>query len=267
MNKATVLSLACLSVFMGALALTALFRLLVRLPWQNFGVRCLSWSQRQKLEAKLRHAGLTTWHPSTLVFLKLACTVLGAMGFLWVMGGGLLWSISGGILGFFSPTIWLRQRIADHQARLSRELPFFLDMLCLCLSSGLNLQAAIQLVLEYQPRTALAEHWRRWLANIRANTSRVVAFQQLMSDVCAPAVRRVCVALIQAEQSGAGMATSLATHANQLRQERLMQAERKALQAPVKMLMPLVICFFPSTFLVLGFAMWLNLGDVVDSFS
>jgi len=266
MNKATLLSLACVSVFMGAFALGALGRLLSRLPWRAWGLRWLSWSQRQKLEAKLRHAGLSMWHPSTLVYLKVACTLLATGSALWLTGGGLLWAVLGALVGFFGPTIWLGQRIADHQARLARELPFFLDMLCLCLSSGLNLQAAIQLVLEYQPRTALAEHWRRWLGNIRANSSRVVAFQQLMNDVSAPAVRRVCVALIQAEQSGAGMAVSLATHSNQLRQERLMQAERKALQAPVKMLMPLVICFFPSTFLVLGFAMWLNLGDVVDSF-
>jgi tight adherence protein C len=60
------------------------------------------------------------------------------------------------------------------------------------------------------------------------------------------------------------MANVLMRQAEQLRQDRLMTIERKAMQAPVKMLMPLVICFFPSTFLVLGFSMWVNLADTLQ---
>jgi tight adherence protein C len=163
----------------------------------------------------------------------------------------------------------------QYQQQLTAELPAFIDLLCLCLGSGMNLQTAVALVLDLygagsagcqqvNARHGLLTHWRRWLSAVCSGSSRLKAFEQLMSEVSAPAVRRVCVAMIQAERAGGGMANALMRQAEQLRQDRLMAIERKAMQAPVKMLMPLVICFFPSTFLVLGFSMWVNLADTVQ---
>lgn len=241
--------------------------------------RVLTWSQRDRYQRWLNQAGLRHWVVTDLLILRMVATLAGLL-----LGGYLTQSFVltplMGAAAWFGVWLWLKSRVAQHQQRLASELPVFLDLLCLCLSSGMNLQTAVALVLDLYEQgggglsaqavgspSALAGHWRRWLSTVCSGNSRIKAFEQLMTEVSAPAVRRVCVAMVQAERAGAGMANTLMMQAEQLRQERLMNIERKAMQAPVKMLMPLVICFFPSTFMVLGFSMWLSLAETVSGLS
>lgn len=247
----------------------------VPLGWWRQGLeRMLSWTQRERYQSGLRHAGLDHWVIADLLALRITASGFGFWMSFWLLGSFLLATVMafGAWLGVW---LWLKSRAMQYQQQLTAELPAFLDLLCLCLGSGMNLQTAVALVLELHgqgsmgrtktgSRRGLLVHWRRWLSSVCSGNSRVKAFEQLMHDVSAPAVRRVCVAMIQAERVGAGMANALIRQAEQLRQERLMAIERKAMQAPVKMLMPLVICFFPSTFLVLGFSMWVNLADTLQ---
>lgn len=241
--------------------------------------RLLTWSQRDRYQRWLNQAGLTRWVAVDVLLLRvvatLTCLLLGA----WLTQSFVLTPMMG-VGAWFGVWLWLKSRVGQYQQRLSAELPAFLDLLCLCLSSGMNLQTAVALVLDLYEQggggtsgqallkpSGLASYWRRWLSTVCSGNSRIKAFEQLMTELSAPAIRRVCVAMVQAERAGAGMANSLMMQAEQLRQERLMNIERKAMQAPVKMLMPLVICFFPSTFMVLGFSMWLSLTDTLSGLS
>ncbi len=242
--------------------------------WRQGLERLLSWTQRERYRSKLRHAGLDHWVVADLLMFRIIFSSLGFLLSLWLIESILL-AVAIAFFAWLAVWLWLKSRALQYQQQLTAELPPFLDLLCLCLGSGMNLQTAIALVLDLfgqgtvgrtqvGARHGLLVHWRRWLSAVCSGSSRVKAFEQLMHDVGAPAVRRVCVAMIQAERAGAGMANSLMRQAEQLRQDRLMTIERKAMQAPVKMLMPLVICFFPSTFLVLGFSMWVNLADTLQ---
>lgn len=242
--------------------------------WRQGLERLLSWTQRERYQKGLRHAGLDHWVVADLLMLRITLSSLGFLLSLWLFGSVLIAALTA-LFAWLAVWLWLKSRALQYQQRLTAELPAFLDLLCLCLGSGMNLQTAVALVLDLYGqgevggthigmRCGLRVHWRRWLSAVCSGSSRVKAFEQLMHDVSAPAVRRVCVAMIQAERAGAGMANTLMRQAEQLRQDRLMTIERKAMQAPVKMLMPLVICFFPSTFLVLGFSMWVNLADTLE---
>ena len=239
----------------------------------------LSWSARERYQRWLNQAGMTHWVAVDLLILRVVVTLTGSSLAFWLTGS-LSLTVLMGVTAWVVVWWWLKSKVGQYQQRLTAELPAFLDLLCLCMSSGMNLQTAVALVLDLYEQGAtgrtnqkrgrdsgLATHWRRWLSAVCSGTSRRKAFEQLMAEVSAPAIRRVCVAMLQAEQAGAGMATSLMVQAEQLRQERLMTIERKAMQAPVKMLLPLVVCFFPSTFLVLGFSMWLSLADTMSGFS
>jgi len=236
--------------------------------------RLLTWTQRERYQRWLRQGGLNQWVVADLLMLRIALSGFAWLLTLWLFGS-IMVSVAMAVFAWFAVWLWLKSRAASYQQKITAELPAFLDLLCLCLGSGMNLQTAVALVLDLYAQSAvgqgqvnanqgLAMHWRRWLSAVCSGSSRVKAFEQLMSEVSAPAIRRVCVAMIQAERAGAGMSSSLMLQAEQLRQERLMAIERKAMQAPVKMLMPLVICFFPSTFMVLGFSMWLNLADTLQ---
>lgn len=232
-------------------------------PWRHRCERLMRWSVRARYARQIDQAGLVNWHMTDLWLLKLTLScVFGALVWLWFHAW---WSlVLGAATGWLAVGLWVQQKIKQVQLAITQDLPAFLDLLSMCLAAGMNLQTGVQLVLGYQGKSALAALWRRWLLQVRSGTPRVDAFKQMLERVESPSMRRICVALIQAEQSGSGMAASLHAHGTQLRQERLMDAEKQALKAPVKMLLPLVVCFFPSTFLVLGFSIYINLGTFLD---
>ena len=239
--------------------------------WRQRLERILSWTQRERYRNALRHAGLDHWVVADLLMLRITVSSVGFLLSIGLLGSVLIATMTATV-AWLAVWLWLKSRALQYQQQLTAELPAFLDLLCLCLGSGMNLQTAVALVIDLYgvgrnqigARRGLLGHWQRWISVVCSGSGRVKAFEQLMQDVSAPAVRRVCVAMIQAERAGAGMTQALMRQAEQLRQDRLMTIERKAMQAPVKMLMPLVICFFPSTFLVLGFSMWVNLADTLQ---
>lgn len=256
-------SLSGLAVFWICLGVLSSAKSDTRSQLREWLERSMSDTMRRRYETKLALANLKISYAFDLWIARLALSVLLAIGFGWIFGGFVMAAIGFG-LGWAVVAVWLHQRIEQHQALLTRQLPAFLDLLCMCLSAGMNLQTGVQLVLGFQPKTALGDLWRSWLVQVCSGTSRTEAFKTLLNRVSAPALRRVCVALIQAEESGSSMASNLSVHSQQLRKERLIDAERQALKAPVKMLLPLVVCFFPSTFLVLGFSIYINLGVLFD---
>jgi len=255
-------AVAGLAVFLLMIVLVRMGQGVKSAPWRQACERMMRWSVRERYARHLCFANLPQWHVTDLWALRLLSASLGG-GLLALLGLGWIWALVGLVIGWLLVSLWLSQRIKHQQRQLTSQLPPFLDLLSMSLSAGMNLQTGVQLVLGFQGKTALAALWRVWLWQVRSGTGRVQAFKQMLERVKSPALRRICVALIQAEQSGSGMAASLQAHSQQLRQERLMDAEKQALKAPVKMLLPLVVCFFPSTFLVLGFSIYINLGDLV----
>ena len=231
--------------------------------WRDRCQRLMRWSVRARYAKQLDQAGLVNWHMTDLWMLKIGVGIISGL-LLWLLTH-VWWSLlMGAGLGWLVVGLWVRQKIKQVQMAITQDLPAFLDLLSMCLAAGMNLQTGVQLVLGYQGKSALAALWRRWLLQVRSGTARIDAFKQMLERVQSPSMRRICVALIQAEQSGSGMAASLHAHGLALRQERLMEAEKQALKAPVKMLLPLVVCFFPSTFLVLGFSIYINLESFLD---
>jgi len=151
------------------------------------------------------------------------------------------------------PIIWLKQRYRQRLIAIERALPFFLDMVGLGLGSGQNLQASLQLACDHLRDGALKIEWLQTLGDIRTGTARSEALRQLSLRVELAALRQLISALIQSESLGQGMTHIVEVYGEQQRAQRLMSAEKLALQAPVKMLFPLALFIFPCTFLVLGF--------------
>lgn len=253
--------LAGVAVFMLIWAAAGLAGTVQSTPWRQACEPMMRWTVRERYARQICLANLPAWHVTDIWALRLVVAIVAGCLVMFV-GLAWFWIPVGSLIGWLAVGFWLSQRIKQQQHLLTIQLPPFLDLLSMSLSAGMNLQTGVQLVLGFQGRTALANLWRTWLLQVRSGTARVQAFKQMLDRVQSSALRRICVALIQAEQSGSGMAASLQAHSQQLRQERLMEAEKQALKAPVKMLLPLVVCFFPSTFLVLGFSIYINLGDL-----
>lgn len=175
----------------------------------------------------------------------------------WLPGLGL------GLLAWAWPLWWLRTRAGRRRRAVGRALPFTLDMLTLSLEGGLHFQGAVQQVVDKGPAGPLQDELREWLGEIRAGATRAEALRTLAQRLDEPAVRSWVQLMLQADGLGMSLGPILRAQAEQRRQERFLLAEKRALQAPVKMLFPLIACIFPCTFLVLGFPIamyWMELA-------
>ena len=162
-------------------------------------------------------------------------------------------TLGAGCLGFFVPVTWLNDRIAVKTRRVLRDLPFYLDVLTLALESGLNLTSAMRQAVDKGPSGPLKVEFVKVMRDLRAGRSRAEALRMMADRLALPQVSSLVSALLTAERQGASLGVVLRAQAEQRRHERFMRAERLAMEAPVKMLFPLVLFIFPCTFLILFF--------------
>lgn len=238
-----------------------------------YGRPLLSWRRRRQLELQLRQAGLQhLLLPAQIIGVQLAAGLVGLFcaALLWVSLAGIPDSTAALIAmavaaatGGCMPRIWLRDQIQLRRRQVVRTLPFVLDMTTLCVEGGLNLHGALQQAVDKGPPGPLRDELWRTLGDIRAGMSRADALRQLAQRLDEPAVRTWVSALIQAESLGMNLAPILRAQADQRRAERFLRAEKLALQAPVKMLFPLIAFIFPCTFIVLAFPIAMKLLELV----
>ena len=222
----------------------------------------LAWNTRHAITKRLQTAGIELWcQPEHIVAMQL----LGALVLMVV--SGLLLSFNGvssllhlfwislliGVSGMWWPRAWLRSLARQRQLHMLREFPFLLDMATLCVEAGLNLHGALQKAAQHGPAGPLRSELQRALSEMRAGMPRMQALQDLADRCGLPAVQSLVTALIQADQLGMNLGPLLRAQSDQRRAERFLRAEKLALEAPVKMLFPMVFCIFPCTFLIIGF--------------
>ena len=157
------------------------------------------------------------------------------------------------LFGYAYPAIWLRDRIEVRRRQALKSLPFMLDLITLCVESGLNLAGAIQQAVDKGPSGALKDEFSRLLRDIRAGKPRSESLRELAARMDMPAVSSFVSTLIQAEATGMSLGPILRAQADQRRIERFARAEKLAMEAPVKLLFPLIFFIFPCVFAILMF--------------
>lgn len=167
-----------------------------------------------------------------------------------------VWLLAAAALGFFMPDMWLGDIRKAYVRNVCKELPTLLDFLTLGLESGQNLSSAIRLTLAKAPRGALRLEFSRVMRDISAGVPRAEALTRMQARVDIQEVTVMVAAMIQAEKVGASLGPVLREQSAQRRTERFLAAEKKAFEAPVKMIAPLVVFIFPCTFAFLGYFLW-----------
>lgn len=218
---------------------------------------------------KLRQAGLDySIMPSQFMAARLLCGALVGLVFYWVIGSfdnpkpgesGLTMNlylqvvIFGLLFGYFYPVIWLKDHLGKRKSELLKTLPFFLDIITLCVEAGLNLQGAIGQAVSKGPKGVMRDEFQRVLRDIRAGKARAESLRAMADRLNEPSITNFCTAVIQAESMGMSLGPILRAQADQRRSERFLRAEKLAMEAPVKMLFPLIAFIFPCTFIVIFF--------------
>ena len=216
----------------------------------------ISGSREAALLARLRKAGqeymLT---PQQFFGGKLTALLLGALIGCALAGSGALGAGAalGGLLGYFYPDLWLGEHTKARNLAILKALPFLLDIVTLAVEAGLNLTGALQKAVDRCKPGPLIVEVNRVLRDIRAGKSRVDALRDMADRLDYGPVSSLASALVQGELMGASLGPVLRTQADQRRTERFQRAEKLAMEAPVKMLGPLIMFIFPCTFVVIAF--------------
>lgn len=215
-------------------------------------------SYRKKQQKKLTAAGLNFALNGDQFF---AAKVLGAI--LCVSVSFIIFSPLGtpptpflfiaALLGFFYVDIWLRDQTLLRQRTILKSFPFYLDIMTLSLEAGLNVNSALQQAVDKSMDGPLRVEFGRVLRDVRSGRTRAEAFQDFAARVQLAPVTNWVSAVVHAEKQGANLAPLLRAQAEQRRVERFQRAEKLAMEAPVKMLGPLILCIMPCTFLIIGF--------------
>lgn len=213
---------------------------------------------------RLRRAGMDySLSPEQFLAGKIiaALAVIGlslAIQYLLGYSPSMIFAILGGVGGFFYPELWLKEVTDTRNKAIFRALPFYLDIITLSVESGTNLTGGLTQALQKAPDSPLRNEFGRVLRDIRAGKPRAEALRAMTERVSSDGVNNVVSSMIQAEKTGSSLGPVLRAQADQLRSLRFQKAEKIAMEAPVKLLGPLVMFIFPNTFLVVAFLLISN---------
>lgn len=173
------------------------------------------------------------------------------------------------VAAFYFPDIMLYMKAEERMARMSRALPFFLDLMTVSAETGLAFQQSIRNVInncsrgwrednaeENAGERDLAEEFERIAGDMRIGRSMADSLSASMERVDLDEYKSFGSAILQADRLGAPIVDALRTQARELRVKLAARAEAKAAKAPVKILFPLIIFIFPVT-------AWVIVGPVL----
>ena len=161
--------------------------------------------------------------------------------------------VSASAVGYYLPNLFLRYKIADRQREIFESFPDALDLLIICVESGLGLDQAIaKVATEIDIKSkVLAQELQLVLMELRSGFSRETALRPLALRTGLEEIDLLVAMMIQADRFGTSMGDSLRVHADNLRTKRRQRAEEAAAKIAVKLLMPLIFMIFPTLMLVL----------------
>ncbi len=220
-------------------------------------VRFTPQKQLEATRRKLEIAGMTT-DPSVFFLQRIVLTLLLAVGGA-IFGlviqkqpflNAMLYAVGGAAVGYYLPMSQVNSKIKKRQTEIIKALPDALDLLVICVEAGLGFDMAMGKVYEKWDNP-LALAFGRVLREIQLGKLRREALRDMAARMDVPDVNSFTAAIIQADQLGVSMATILRVQSDQMRTKRRQRAQEKAQQAPVKMMIPMVLLIFPSIWIVL----------------
>jgi tight adherence protein C len=155
--------------------------------------------------------------------------------------------------GMQAPMLFLTNAISKRQLSIKRAFPDALDLLLICIESGMSIEAAFRKVSSEigSQSIALAEEFSLTTAELSYLQDRKVAYENLAKRTGLEGVKSVCLALQQSERYGTPLGQTLRVMAQENRDMRMNEAEKKAAALPPKLTVPMIVFFLPVLFVVI----------------
>jgi tight adherence protein C len=156
-------------------------------------------------------------------------------------------------LGLQAPMLFLKNAISKRQLSIKRAFPDALDLLLICIESGMSVEVAFRKVATeiVTQSVALSEEFALTTAELSYLQDRKVAYENLAKRTGLDGVKSVCLALQQSERYGTPLGQSLRVMAQENRDMRMNEAEKKAAALPPKLTVPMIVFFLPCLFIVI----------------
>ena len=224
----------------------------------HFFCSFLPYEMMERIEKRLQHTGVSyILIAEQFVAVRIVSTIIGFLAGIILINAmhqdQPIWILFSTIVGFVLPDIWLNDNRKRRESAVIRAMPVYLDFITMAVQAGLNLQGALAQAMEKAPPSPLRNEFGTVLRDLRAGLTRADALRRMADRLDIKEVTSFVSAMIQAEKMGASLATVLKVQAGQRRIERFQRAEKLAMEAPIKLVGPLIIFIFPVTFIVLGF--------------
>lgn len=208
-----------------------------------------------KLDRQLALAGRpTAWPLKRLVTAKIVLGTAGALlGLLYAgsVPGAKSMLLAGALtaVAYFVPDLLVYSKGTERQNAITLELPDTLDQMTIAVEAGLGFDSAMARAGQ-NGTGPLAAELVRTLQDMQLGMGRRDAYMALLARTKAPDLRRFVNAIIQADRYGISISNVLRVQASEMRLKRRQRAEEKAMQIPVKVLFPLMVCILPVLFMV-----------------
>lgn len=162
-------------------------------------------------------------------------------------------AVAGLTLGYYAPNVYIQNVAQKRRESIVGAFPDALDLLLICVESGMSIEAAIQKVSQEIGGSSieLAEELTLLTAELSYLPERRMAYEGLAKRTNHPGIRSVATAMIQAERYGTPLGAALRVMAKENRDMRLAAAEKKAAQLPAKLTVPMILFFLPVLFIVI----------------
>jgi tight adherence protein C len=167
-------------------------------------------------------------------------------------------------VGFYGPNIYLENLITKRRTSIMRAFPDSLDMMLICVESGMSIEQAFARVGEEigTASAELAEELALTTAELSYLQDRRTAYVNLAERTNHPGVKGVAMALTQAEKYGTPLGSALRVMAKENREMRITEAEKKAAALPAKLTVPMIVFFLPVLFLVILGPAFIKISDM-----
>lgn len=166
------------------------------------------------------------------------------------------------LVGFYMPILSLNETIKKRQASIRKLLPYTLDLLCLSVEAGLDFTAALNRIADNLRKTPFKDEIKLLSRDLSMGKTRPEALRDMDKRIGLEELTSVVSALVQADELGASLGPTLRIQSRELQRKRFQRAEKKAMQAPVLMLIPLVIFIFPLVFMIIFAPIVLKILDM-----
>ena len=154
------------------------------------------------------------------------------------------------ILGFFYPDLWLEEQIKRREKKVLRELPYAVDLLALCVEAGMDFTAAMARISSGR-EGCLDREFTRFVNELKLGKTRRSALEDMAERVRVEEFGNFTATLITADEMGTSIGGTLKILSEEIRSKLSARLEKKAMEAPVKILLPLVAFIFPAIFIII----------------